>query len=405
MSIKILHIGDLHVGGSYPEKASASIDFLLAEMEYPESAAYKPDLIVCTGDTTDKALHVHSDHLKPLLKLIQTTQCQMVFLQGTYSHEPSGFLQNLRDATGNKIIVEDKPSLAPLAILLNGRDPIYIHSLPAMSRAMLDKWCRDLFGEPFETPEGSIQTLLRHFNRTWAKDGVPKLLLGHFTVKDCQTGTGQTLYSNDIAVSLDDLALSGADAVLLGHIHKAQDWQTDSPQGMGLPIVSYCGSSHPTNWGELDAKSFSVLEFHDHGMATFTRIPYPHKPMVKVSLAFTGEKDSHGEWVFSTDYGEEMVEPEFLHEAEVKACYTIPRELAAIIDDVYIRLSFQREFGIDLAAVERTIQSTGRERIAEIATKETTRDQYLAVCTAKGEEPRAGALEKADSLDTEDVCD
>lgn len=401
--IKIIHVGDLHLGGAYPEKAAASIEFLLGEIGDFQSPAFLPDVVVCTGDTTERGLHVHSDHLKPLLSLIRGLQCPCLFLQGTPSHEPYGFLRNVEDASGMLISVLDEPrvDISPINGWANGdkgkTEKIAIASLPALTRFKLNEWVEKMLGAPLTTPEENVEYLIGWIADQWKDFRGPKILLGHWTISGCTTSTGQTLYGSDVAVSLEQLKGCGANAVLVGHIHKSQEWR------LGDMLVSYCGSSHPVNWGELDEKSFSVIEFDEQTGAaiSFTRVPYPHKPMVKIDLEFTGEQVG-GEWiarVYNEQFPTEFIVKRF-PDAEVKVCYSIPKEIAAHVDDMYIRVLFNN-LGIEIAAVERTIRAGDRERIANIGQIETTCEQYVAVCTAKGDTPREGALAKADEIDQE----
>lgn len=402
--IKVIHIGDLHLGGAYPEKASASIEFLLGQIGDSTSPAFEPDMVVCTGDTTERGLHVHSDHLKPLLSLIRGLKCPCLFLQGTPSHEPYGFLRNVEDASGMLISVYDEPrvDISPINGWANGdngkADKVAIATLPALTRYKLMEWVERRAGAPMDSPEDNVTFLLDWIASQWKDFSGPKILLGHWTIVGCTTSTGQTLYGSDIAVSLEQLKGCGANAVLCGHIHKVQQWDLD---GM---LVSYCGSSHNCNWGELDEKSFSVIQFDESTgkVASFERVRYPHKPMVKVVVEFTGEQVD-GEWKYLSscpDLPNQETVLTLTAEYEVKVCYTVPKEISTHVDDMYVRVLFHR-LGIELAAVEGTTRATDRERIADIGDKQTTRQQYVAVCEAKGEPPRDGALAKADQIDEE----
>jgi len=394
--IKIVHIGDLHLGGEYPEKAAASIDFLIEQLHNDNSVASHPDIVVCTGDTTEKPLHVHSEHLRPLLKLIRSVTCPLVFLQGTPSHEPYGFLHNLRQASGESFTVLDTPGITPVDIGFNEEKHFRLAALPAINKPMLSKWAVEL-GLPEGEPDDIIRSILLNIADRWKHFAGPKILLGHWSVTGCATASGQTLYASDLAIGLDDLALTNADAILLGHIHKAQHWgEPESPD-----FVAYCGSSYPCNWGELDPKSFNVLEFDEHSglLIQWDKVPYPHRPMVKVDVVFTG-RQIDGEW--ECIFGGSDWPPDF-SDVEVKVVYSVPKEIAHQVDDMYIRLKL-KQLGIDVAAIERTIRATNRERIADISSKETTRSQYEAVCTAKSEEPRPGALAKADLVDEKVVA-
>ena len=393
--IKVVHIGDLHLGGLYPEKSIASMEFLLAQLEDSTSPAYHPDLIVCTGDTTEKSLHVKDPNLSPLTDLIQAP-FPKVFLQGTPSHEPYGFLENLWKTSGQSFILMNKPEI----IQVPGTQ-ISIAALPAISWATLNKWAMDRFGQTAETPEENVRSILASFANEWNNPQTgPRLLIGHWTVTGCMTPTGQTLYASDMAIGLADVALAQADAVLLGHIHKVQHWNV----GDDNAPISYCGSSHNANWGELDAKSFSVFEFPETGgIPELTRILYPSKPMLEIKILYTGEQVD-GDWEFNLVGDIEL--PEFIElarGADVKLKYERPKELAPQVDDIYQRIKFH-ELGIELTVVEGTLLPTDRNRIPDIGEVTTTRAQYLAVCTAKGKVPRPGSLLKADQIDESGVA-
>jgi exonuclease SbcD len=393
MSIKIIHTADWHLGGNYPEKAQASAEYLVAQIYDKQSPAFNPDVICLTGDLTNHSIHVHSEHLAPFLYLVANTTCPIVLLQGTPSHEPFGTVNNIA-ALSNRIKVIDEPG-----VQLNIGDRLLIAGLPALTRSQLAEWARALVEgiDGFADPAAAIRILLEHQGKLWAHSDEPKVYLGHWTVSGCVTPTGQTMTGNDLEVGLDDLALAGADVVLLGHIHQSQQWR-------GPGLVSYSGPPYPTSWGELHQTSFSVVEIDGDTakLVSFVRIPMPHRPMAKFDIEFTGEIGADGNWLASATSGE-FDRIKELGDVEVKCCYSVPKEIAAQVDDTYVRTMFEVN-GLTLAAVERTIKATTRERIADIASKETTRDQYLAVCQAKGEDARPGALVKADLIDVSGVA-
>lgn len=400
--IKIVHIGDLHIGGTYQDKAAASIDFLMEQLENPDSPAFRPDLIVCTGDTTEKALQAHAEELKPLLRLISRYQSipycatKLVFLQGTPSHEKYEFLPNLREASGGMITVMDRPEIIQIDCG-QGRQ-VHLAALPALNKPMLAKWSQEI---GLDTPDfADIQTdvivraIMNLFQENWERSVGPKILLGHWTIAGCTTASGQTLHASDLAVGLDDLALCQADAIMVGHIHKVQRWALNG----GNTIVSYCGSSHPCNWGEMDPKSFNVWEFDEvtGKVAALRQITYPHRPMVKVNVDFTGQLVD-GEWEYTIS-GDEW--PLSDKNVELKVVYTFPKEIAPQLDDVKLRLMFHG-MGFEITKLERIQKSNCRERVEGITSMTTTRSQYSAWCQVKGVEPREGALIEADLIDEE----
>lgn len=383
---KLVHITDEHLGGTYAEKSAKSFEFLIEQLwNDPLSPAYNPDLIYSTGDLTDRALHVHSEHLRPFLDFVKAARCPIILLQGTMSHEPLGTINNIASISEGKIHVIDSPFQN---IKIAG---FSVFGIPGVTKALVAKWCqaRGIQVDAFADPREGLRAILKDISNSWAS-GI-RILGGHLTVSGAVASNGQVMNGNDIDLSLEDLALADPHTVVLGHIHQYQTWTVNGIR------VTYGSSSHPCNFGELDPKGFSVYDFNaDGSLASFERVPYPHRPMLKIDVAFTGVQNDQG-WECQFD----QILPVDGDKYEVKAAYTIPKKIAAQVDDVYVRLLFKRN-GIDLAAVQRTIQSTGRERIAGIASKETTRSQYEAVCAAKGEEPRPGALEKADTLDTGD---
>lgn len=82
----------------------------------------------------------------------------------------------------------------------------------------------------------------------------PDLFLGHCMARGSITSTGQPLVGHDLEVGLEDLALVGADAYLIGHVHKGQQWEIS-----GAPCV-YPGSPRRANFGEIEPKGYVVVE-------------------------------------------------------------------------------------------------------------------------------------------------
>lgn len=393
--MKLVHITDQHCGGGSPEKVEKSFDFLIDQL-WGDSAspAFQPNIIYSTGDLTDRPLNVHSEYLKPFLRFVKAAQCPVVLLRGTLSHEPIGTIENLADMSDGKLSIITSPFDE---VNFGGFD---IRGIPGLTRPLIAKWCREA-GIPidgFDDPTEALREILRHIAKSWL-DGI-KVLGGHLTIRNSMTPSGQTMIGGDIDLSIDDLMLAGADLCPLGHIHLHQVLRAAAPH------VSYGGSPQPCNFGELDQKGFSVFSFPDGSAESLSleRVTFPHKPMVKVELEFTGKKFSGGTWEWFTNQFESDTAMEMeCAGREVKCVYTIPREIAASVDDAYIRVFFG-EHGISLAAVERIIKTESRERIEGIAAMQTTAQQYEAVCKARSVGVRPGAITKADLIDQQGVA-
>lgn len=108
--------------------------------------------------------------------------------------------------------------------------------------------------------------------------GSPRLALGHFDLDGARTGAGQPVIGGSVRVSLGDLGLLGAQAVLLSHIHAPQDFLFCE-----TPVI-YAGSPVAHDYGESEQKSVVWLEV-DGDRVSFTREPTGARPM------FLGEAD------------------------------------------------------------------------------------------------------------------
>jgi exonuclease SbcD len=108
-----------------------------------------------------------------------------------------------------------------------------------------------------------------------------RLLLMHAMVRGSLTSAGQPLVGADLEVGLDDLALVGADAYLLGHIHRGQEWRIGN-----APCV-YPGSPRRTAFGEIEAKGYTLVTA-DGRDVTAEFIELPATPMVHISATWSG---------------------------------------------------------------------------------------------------------------------
>lgn len=120
-----------------------------------------------------------------------------------------------------------------------------------------------------QTAVGCLRDVLRGLG-----DSSPTLFLGHVQVRGSRVGTRQPLIGCSLELGLEDLALVDAKAYLLGHIHLAQDWAIDE-----APVI-YGGSPYHCNYGEPEAKSYTVLEVVDGEVVSWERVPIPAVPML-----------------------------------------------------------------------------------------------------------------------------
>lgn len=156
----------------------------------------------------------------------------------------------------------------------------------------------------------------------------PKMLVAHAAVRGATTSVGQPLVGCDLEVSLEDLALAGARLTVLGHIHKAQawrrsgqaanDWKLHDFECEGLEgAVLYAGSPRPTDFGDLDDKSYLLVHFDDTDDGEirpvgWERISTTATPLHVAQATWTGER---------LDFDESLADHAG---AEVQLRYTFP---------------------------------------------------------------------------------
>lgn len=132
-----------------------------------------------------------------------------------------------------------------------------------------------------------IRNVLRGLGDEMADHDGPKLLAMHAMVRDSVTSTGQPLVGCDFEIGIEDLALARADAYLLGHVHMRQHWL------IGTAPCIYPGSPRRTNFGELEAKGYVLLDFDDAGkLVAWEFIEVPATPMLHVD-----DEWRDGEWL------------------------------------------------------------------------------------------------------------
>jgi exonuclease SbcD len=241
----------------------------------------------------------------------------------------------------------------------------------------------------------ALRSLLRGLGERLSNYSCPKLLLAHAMVRGSVTSTGQPLVGCDFELGLEDLALVGANAYLLGHIHKAQAWQIhDAP-------CMYPGSPRRTAFGELEAKGYTVVELDEHGVIGCEFVEVPATPMVQFDLTFA----AGGEGLLFLDCGRQPTreELEALEGAEVRLRYEVrPDQRDAARGALGELAETIRAIGAVNVKVEEVVLAETRARAPEVARAATLADKLGALWQAKGFEPgerREALLGKVHNLE------
>lgn len=228
----------------------------------------------------------------------------------------------------------------------------------------------------------ALRAVLRGLGAELAKaaESRPRLFVGHAMVRGSITSTGQPLVGCDFELGLEDLGLVGAaDAFLLGHIHKAQNWEIN-----GAPVI-YPGSPRRTAFGELEPKGYVVLDCDGHGVR-WEFVEAPATRMVHVELTWTRDG------CFFYEDGRQPHENELqaLDGAEVRLRYEVAadqREAARAGAAEMTQLV--RTIGAVSVKVEEVVVAETRSRTPEVARAVTLPDKLEALWAARGFDPGA----------------
>lgn len=191
-----------------------------------------------------------------------------------------------------------------------------------------------------------------------------RVLVMHAMVRGSVSGTGQPLVGCDLEVGLEDIAIVDAHLVVMGHIHKAQDWV------YGCPIV-YAGSPRRTDFGELEDKSYLLAEFDESGLVRWERV---QTPCVKMH---------HVEW----SPGAKLEGPERFSGSEVRLRYRFTAEDKLQSREAVDKLAEQLRAAGASVTIDDVAEPSMHARAPEVALATSTEEKLTAYWNAKGTTP------------------
>nr|WP_241991763.1 metallophosphatase family protein [Paraburkholderia sp. RAU2J] len=259
---------------------------------------------VISGDSTDHRLDAHAPSLHALATQVHRLANAMpvLMLQGTFSHEPPGTLDNFALMGGaHQVHIADRVSQVAL---IDGRfwasaGPVFSDDelgqfigvkpevvftcLPTVNKGQLAASVGALaagteLGDvlaAYLAAAGRVNTQLR-------AAGIATVGVSHGTVNGCTTEHGVVMAGFDHEFSLTALFEAECDGFMLGHIHKAQQWAREGR------LVAYPGSIGRFHYGEEGDKGYLSWNVQP-GVATATLIATPSRQMVCVD--FDGPPD------------------------------------------------------------------------------------------------------------------
>lgn len=268
--LRVAHFSDLHYGPRNLAEADRCFGAAIQR-----AADIGVDVAVISGDSTDHALDLHSPSATALVSRVRrlADRCPVLMLQGTWSHEPPGTLSVFRELGGRHAVhVADRIGQVGLTArgdwvasaawcfdeLPEGLVALF-SCLPSVNRAAVAAalGAADAAGATGE----HVAALLRGLAPSHAmarRLGLPTLLVSHGTVFGCTTEHGVPMAGFDHEFTTGSLFDAGAQAVLLGHIHRHQYWKRDD--GDGRRCIAYAGSIGRFHHGEAGDKGFLLWQ-------------------------------------------------------------------------------------------------------------------------------------------------
>jgi exonuclease SbcD len=354
----------------------------------------QPDLYACSGDIYERA-SLPQERLAVASWLSRIAEhCPVLIAKGNHDRKRDlQLLERLR--TVYPIVVEEGASVHYIG---KGAEKIAVAAIAWPDRAALLAYAHAQDTDAELTAHEALNQVFIALGHTLSEWKGPTMALGHLMVDGSVTSVGQPLIGQPMKVGVADLAALQTQFVLLGHIHKPQDWQH-----AGMQVV-YSGSPFRTSYGETEDKSLVLIEFDGPKLKHWERIPTPCGAMHLVTEAWSYDADSET-WGFAG--GPEAHTPEDVTGAEIRLRYDVPADQrdAAAREASDWKARWLAAGALDVQVEDAVLTST-RARAPEVASALTLADKLLVLWKSKDTTPdsprREHLLEMAERLQLEE---
>jgi exonuclease SbcD len=371
-TLKIAQCSDLHYSPENLVESDRCFSFAVGD-----AIRRGADVGVISGDSTDHRLDAHAPALHALATQIHRMADAMpvLMLQGTFSHEPPGTLDNFALMGARfDVFVADRvqqvalinrnfvPSAGPvfdaeeLESVLAQQPEVVFTCLPTIHKGQLaisvgaadapTELAEVLMG--FLGRAGKVNTVLR-------AAGVPTVGVSHGTVNGCTTEHGVMMAGFDHEFSVTALFAAQCDAFMLGHIHKYQFWTLAGQQ------IAYPGSVGRFHYGEEGDKGYLMWQVAA-GDAQSELVATPSREMVTID--FDGPPDMERLAELANSSADRFV----------RVRWQIDEEHRQVVDRGAIEALFSKAAGLKLDARILPVMRSRAEGISQ----EVTVDRKLA---------------------------
>jgi exonuclease SbcD len=390
MSIRVLHLADIHIGmENYgrPDPAtglhSRVVDFLKCLSEAVDYALENEvDLAIFAGDAYKNRdpSSTHRREFSRRIKRLADAGVPVVMVVGNHdmpvAEKRASSVDIFRTLDVPNVIVTDREELYQIE---TRHGPVQVATVPYplrnrlltrdefkdMSIEELDNVLRELISENISALAAQAQQ----------RPAVPAILAAHLAVAEAEQGSEQhVMIGRDVAILKSVVANPAFDYVALGHIHKHQDIN----KGAHPPVV-YCGSLERIDFGEeREPKGFVVAEV-SRGGTTYRFQRVSARPFLTVRADVSGSEDPMAVIL-------EEIAAHDPRDAIVRVIITLSESQEHLIDERMIREALREAHFI--ATINKEVQREYRQRLGGQAVEELTPQQALAAyLAAKGMDP------------------
>ena len=403
-SLLVGHFSDLHYSPGNLAEADRCFGFAVEN-----AIAAGCHVGVVSGDSTDHRLDAHTPALSALARRIHqlTAHMPVLMLQGTFSHEPPGTLDLFRlIGSHHPVYVADRihqvalcagqfvpsegPVFAPAEIdalhAQHGMPEVVFTCVPTVNKAVLAAAvgvasAATAVGDHLADYLASAGAV----NRQWRAQGVRTIGVSHGTVNGCQTEHGVPMAGFDHEFTIGALFDAECDAFMLGHIHRAQQWEREGR------VVAYPGSIGRFHYGEIGAKGYLQWQI-SVGQTTATQVRTPARETVCVD--FDGPPDMAKLAGVAADAADKFV----------RVRWTVNEEHRQLVDRDAIQALFSASAEVKL---EARVLPAVRSRAEGISRAATLPEKLGRWCELTGVEadPLMDSLSMLMTLDAQSIAD
>jgi DNA repair protein SbcD/Mre11 len=287
MPLRVLHTADWHLGDRL-----GGIDRLpdqLARLEelVGHAERERADVLLVCGDVLEESrprrLAPIVEEVARLLEPSVARGMQCVFLRGNHDSRHTfdllASLQRLLGGGAGQVRFVGEPTLVPLSA--SGEQVASLIALPYPSAAAYGV---DTQAPSIQAKQAALQQAVgEHMERlTAAADpSLPKLMAGHFLLRNAPAATGTREVSEDEDVRIDGDRLGDFSYVALGHVHE--------PTVLSATI-RYSGALDRVDFGEAARDRQAVLVgVGEAGHATQRELPLDATPMAELEAGSLDE--------------------------------------------------------------------------------------------------------------------